>query len=349
MVASSREKMKAIVMNEFVNGLNEIKVSHVDRPIFTADRYFIQVKAAGVNFVDTLYARGKHQNNRSLVRPPFTLGLEFSGIILSSPPTSEFRPGDRVFGGSTGSYSEIISLDASTPLHRIPPQWTFAQAAGLAATLPVSYAALVQAGIKAGQTVLIHAAAGGLGLMALQVATAVGCRVIGTAGSFEKCDVARRSGADVCINYTEDAAWWDRVLELTDGKGVDAIFDPVGLVDRSLKCIAHRGKILIVGFAGIKDDMEKIAMNRVLLKQVSLIGYRYGESLRRHPEEEKAIWDQLRPLMETDKIRPVIYHAEYPGLEHVPRALKDMASRKIWGKAVVTLDNDISGRPVTKL
>ncbi|KXH64454.1 zeta-crystallin [Colletotrichum salicis] len=341
--------MKAVVINEFVNDFNEVKVSEIARLIPKADRYLIQVKAAGVNFVDTLYARGKHQNNRSLVRPPFTLGLEFAGIILSSPPASSFRPGDRVFGGSTGSYSEIISLDASTPLHPIPSQWTFAQAAGLAATLPVSYAALIQAGIKPGQNVLVHAAAGGLGLMALQVAATMGCRVIGTAGSSEKCDVARRSGADICINYSEDAAWWDRVLELTDGRGVDVVFDPVGLVDRSLKCIAHRGKILIVGFAGIKDDMEKIAMNRVLLKQVSLIGYRYGESLRRYPEEEKAIWDQLRPLMETDKIRPVIYHVEYPSLEHVPRALKDMTSRKIWGKAVITLDDDIGGLPLTKL
>ncbi|KAJ0306396.1 hypothetical protein COL5a_003613 [Colletotrichum fioriniae] len=349
MVGSSRQTIKAVVIDKFINDFDEIKVSDSDRPISTADRYLIRVKAAGVNFVDTLYARGKHQNNRSLVRPPFTLGLEFAGIILSSPPTSEFRPGDRVFGGSTGSYSEIISLDGSTPLHRIPPQWTFAQAAGLAATLPVSYAALIQAGIKTGQTVLVHAAAGGLGLMALQVAAAVGCRVIGTAGSSEKCDVARRSGADICINYSEDAAWWDRVLELTDGKGVDVVFDPVGLVDQSLKCIAHRGKILIVGFAGIKGDMEKIAMNRVLLKQVSLIGYRYGESLRRYPEEEKAIWDQLKPLMDTDKIRPVIYHAEYAGLEHVSRALKDMASRKIWGKAVITLDNDSGGLPLTKL
>ncbi|OHF04650.1 zeta-crystallin [Colletotrichum orchidophilum] len=341
--------MKAIVIEEFVNDFDQVKVSEIDPPIARTDRYLVQVKAAGVNFVDTLYARGKHQNNRSLVRPPFILGLEFAGIILSAPSASDFCPGDRVFGGCTGSYSDIISLDASTRLHRIPTKWTFAQAAGLAATLPVSYAALIQAGIQAGQTVLVHAAAGGLGLMAVQVSAAMGCRVIGTAGSSEKCDVARRSGAMECINYTEDLMWWDRVLELTDGRGVDVVFDPVGLVDRSLKCIAHRGKILIVGFAGIKDDMEKIAMNRVLLKQVSLIGYRYGESLRRNTEEEKTIWDQLRPLIETETIRPVVYHSEYPGLKHVPRALKDMTNRKIWGKAVITLDDDTGDLPSTKL
>lgn len=109
--------------------------------------------------------------------------------------------------------------------------------------------------------------------MAVQIAAALGCRVIGTAGSQAKCTVATRCGAHACVNYLEHTAWWEQVLELTDGKGADIVFDPVGLVDPSLKCIAHRGKVLVVGFAGIQDNMERVAMNRVLLKQVSLIGY----------------------------------------------------------------------------
>lgn len=220
-----------------------------------------------------MQAKGKHQNNQSLVRPPFTLGLEFSGVIVSAPSDSGFRPGDRVFGGHTGSYSEFICLPRSDSLHHMPAIWTFPQAAGLAATLPVSFAALMQAGIKAGQTVLVHAAAGGLGTMAVQIAAALGCRVIGTAGSQAKCAVATQCGAHACVNYVEHTAWWEKVLELTDGKGADIVFDPVGLVDPSLKCIAHRGKVLVVGFAGIQNNMERVAMNRVLLKQVSLIGY----------------------------------------------------------------------------
>lgn len=220
-----------------------------------------------------MQAKGKHQNNQSLVRPPFILGLEFSGVIVSAPSDSGFRPGDRVFGGHTGSYSEFICLPRSDSLHHMPAKWTFPQAAGLAATLPVSFAALMQAGIKAGQTVLVHAAAGGLGTMAVQIAAALGCRVIGTAGSQAKCTVATRCGAHACVNYLEHTAWWEQVLELTDGKGADIVFDPVGLVDPSLKCIAHRGKVLVVGFAGIQDNMERVAMNRVLLEQVSLIGY----------------------------------------------------------------------------
>ena len=108
--------------------------------------------------------------------------------------------------------------------------------------------------------------------MAVQIAVAMGCKVIGTAGSSTKCDYVKSFGASRCIDYTQDK-WWEHVLSETDGKGVDVVFDPVGLVDRSLKCIAHRGRVVVVGFAGTEGQIEKIAMNRVLLKQVSLIGY----------------------------------------------------------------------------
>lgn len=119
---------------------------------------------------------------------------------------------------------------------------------------------------------LVHAAAGGLGLTAVQIAKAAGARVIATASSKEKLDVAERFGADECVNYT-NSEWWEDVMELTNGDGVDVVYDPVGLVDKSLKCLKHKGRILIIGFAGIEGNLEKIAMNRVLLKQAQLIGY----------------------------------------------------------------------------
>lgn len=119
---------------------------------------------------------------------------------------------------------------------------------------------------------LVHAAAGGLGLTAVQIAKAAGARVIATASSKEKLDVAERFGADECVNYT-NSEWWEDVMELTNGDGVDVVYDPVGLVDKSLKCLKHKGRILIIGFAGIEGNLEKIAMNRVLLKQAHLIGY----------------------------------------------------------------------------
>lgn len=183
------------------------------------------------------------------------------------------QPGDRVFGAYLGSFAEYIKIPASTGLEKIPPYWSYTDAAGLGATLPVSYAALIQRGrLKKGETVLVHAAAGGLGTMAVQVAVAMGCRVIGTAGSKEKCEYAVRYGASHCFDYTKPD-YWKQILDATEERGADLVYDPVGLVGVSLKCIAHRGRLLIVGFAGRGGQMESIAMNRVLLKQVELIGY----------------------------------------------------------------------------
>lgn len=266
--------MKAIIVEEFYQSLSSIKVSSTPQPQPSSSSLLIKVLAAGVNFVDTLYARGKHQNNRSLVLPPFILGLEFAGIVVSAPAESPWKPGDRVFGDHSGSYAQYItvSLEQTANLQRVPEGWSAVEAAGLGATLPVSYGALLAGGLKPRETVLVHSAAGGLGIMAVQIAAALGCRVLGTAGSEAKCAYARSYGASECFNYAEEN-WHKRVLDATDGKGVDVVYDPVGLVDLSLKCIAHRGRVLVVGFAGREGNLEKIAMNRVLLKQVSLIGY----------------------------------------------------------------------------
>ncbi|KAI1823235.1 zeta-crystallin [Xylaria intraflava] len=331
--------MKAIVIDHFIKHYNQAQVSEVPVPNPKGDETLIKVKAAGVNFVDTLYARGKHQNNRRHVKPPFTLGLEFAGVVISAPNSSPFKRGDRVFGAHEGSYAEYIAVPSSSSIYRIPPGWTFADAAGLAATLPVSYGALLPcAGLSAGETVLVHAAAGGLGLAAVQIAKAVGCRVVGTAGSDAKCRVAERFGADVCINYQSDPDWWKQVLSLTANKGVDVVFDTVGLVNLSLKCLAHRGRVLIVGFAGREGDMEDLKMNRVLLKQAQILGYRYGETARRYPKENGDIWKEINTMIERGVFRSMRFEQEYKGLESVPEALTDIATRKVWGKAVIQVD-----------
>lgn len=218
-------------------------------------------------------ARGKHQNNRSLIRPPFILGLEFAGIVSSAPIGSQYSPGDRVFGSGLGSYAEQIAVNGAT-LHHIPKDWDFRDAAGLAATAPVSYGALITRGrLQRGETVLIHAAAGGLGAMAIQISKAVGARVIATAGSQAKLDVAKDFGADECVNYETNPEWWKEVLQLTHGKGVDVVYDPVGRVSGSLKCLKQKGRILVIGFAGTEGNIERIATNRILLRQAQIIGY----------------------------------------------------------------------------
>ncbi len=262
---------------------------------------------------------------------------------------SAFRAGDRVYGSSLGAYAELIAVPESV-LSRMPAGWTFAAAAGMAATLPVAYGALVtRAQLHAGQTVLVLGAAGGMGCMAVQVAARAvpanggygRCRVIAVASSAAKCAVARRCGADVCINTAErgSEAWWARVLAATQGRGVDVVFDPVGLVGDSLRCLADRGRILVVGFAGRDEhSLEQVAMNRVLLKQATVVGYRYGESLRRDPVENAQIWRELEGIISAGIIEPVRFDRAYRGLEAVPAALQDIANRRVWGKAIVDVD-----------
>ena len=317
----------------------------------------------------SLQARGKHQNNQRHVKPPFTLGLEFAGVVIYAPrkgPGAAFQLGDRVYGSALGAYAEQIAVPSSA-LSRIPSSWSFAAAAGMAATLPVSYGALITRGqLRAGETVLVLGAAGGLGCMAVQVAARAApasgggqgcCRVIAVASSPEKCAVARRCGADVTIDTTDLASssssgkpWWMRVLEATpDGRGVDVVFDSVGLVGESLKCLAHRGRILVVGFAGRDDTtLESVAMNRVLLKQATLIGYRYGESLRRDPDENRQIWRELEGIISAGTIQPVVYDRPYRGLEAVASALGDIAGRRVWGKAVVDVDDGTDDKNADK-
>jgi len=204
----------------------------------------------------------------------------------------------------------------------------------------VSYGALVlRGGLKKGEIVLIHAAAGGLGLMAVQIAKAVGARVIATAGSKQKLDVAKQFGADETVNYSSNGDWWKEVMELTEGNsGVDVVYDPVGLVNKSLKCLKQKGRILVVGFAGTEGNIEKIALNRVLLRQAQIIGYRFGMTDRIDPAETVEIWRAIKEMWENGLLKPTVFEREYKGLEDVVIAMKDLSKRKVWGKAVIRLD-----------
>jgi NADPH:quinone reductase len=219
----------------------------------------VEIHAAAANFFDLLQMAGKYQNQPPF---PFILGAEFAGVVLSAPPSSEYAPGDRVFGSSQGAYAEkIIALTPA--LHRIPKGWTFQDAAGLCITAPTSYAALVlRAKLQKDEICLIHAAAGGVSLTALQIAKAIGATVIATC-SPGKFRIAKRFGADYTVDYTRKE-WVDEVKEICKklGKGgVDLVYDSVGKVEESLRVVGWNGRILIIGFAGGK--IEKVAMNRV--------------------------------------------------------------------------------------
>jgi NADPH2:quinone reductase len=215
---------------------------------------------------------GKYQNQPPF---PFLLGAEFAGTVLFAPKSSKFHPGDKVFGATQGSYAEK-TIGRPEILHRVPRGWTFRDAAGLSITAPTSYAALVlRAKVQRGEVCLIHAAAGGVSLTAVQIAKSLGAVVIATC-SPGKFGVVKRFGADYCVDYTK-TGWVDEVKgickKLKKG-GVDVVYDSVGKVEESLKVVGWGGRILVIGFAG--GNIEKVAMNRVLLKNVSIIGLHWG-------------------------------------------------------------------------
>lgn len=242
-------------------------------------------------------------------------------------------------------------------LRPIPQGWGFFEAAGLFVTAPTSYAALVQrAGVKKGEFlvlrlfrkmatllilccasgdyVLVHAAAGGVGLAAVQIAKAFGAIVIATAGSQHKLDVAKSFGADFGIDY-RDKDWPQKVKKLTPkGRGVDIVYDPVGLITESTKCTAWNGRLLVIGFAA--GEIEKVATNRMLLKNISVVGLHWGAYSINEPETIEVVWNGLFGLMESGKFNGTCFtDKEYVGLDTVGDALKALGARDTWGKVVV--------------
>ncbi|KAI5358168.1 Putative quinone oxidoreductase/zeta-crystallin, GroES-like superfamily, alcohol dehydrogenase [Septoria linicola] len=330
--------MKAIQIKEYVQGPLDLKVTEIPDPTPSPDQYTIAVKAAATNFFDLLQIRGKYQHQPPL---PWVSGAEFSGVILSAPSSASKQPpkfniGDRVFGSAQGGYGyKVCALESQ--LQPIPKGWNFFDSAGLFVTMPTSYAALVtRANIKKGDWVLVHAAAGGVGLAAVQIAKALGATVIATAGTDAKLEVAKSFGADYGVNY-RDESWPTKVLELTPKKrGVDIVYDPVGLIDKSQKCIAWNGRLLVIGFAG--GPIEKMATNRILLKNISVVGLHWGAYAKFEPEKIAEVWKDLQVLMESKKIRATNYTDKaFNGLESVPAALQALGGRETWGKVVVDL------------
>lgn len=275
--------MEAIRITEFlpaISALHPQTIPHLPAP--GPNEVLVEIHSAALNHVDVLYAQGKHQNNTSLVRPPFTLGLEFAGIVSVSN-SSEFKAGERVFGAHLGAYATHILVPARS-LHRIPVNHSFQSTAGLAATASVAYGAVaIRAGVKRGDWVLVHGAAGGIGVYACQIAKVLGARVIAGVrseadieGKLRKIKEAAGDSVDfdgVVVTGKEEG-WARDVMRITNGKGVDAVIDNVGLVKESLRCLRKiGGKVLLVGFAGRQGVMENIGINRVLLRQAVVIGY----------------------------------------------------------------------------
>jgi len=317
--------MKGYVVEQWLKGPDDLKLSETQVPVPKEGQLLIDVKAVGLNFFDILMIQGRYQ-----IKPPFPFipGGEFAGVVLKST-VPQYKPGDRVFGSGNG-FAEQVVVEAGKCI-RIPSKLSFEEAAGLYITYPTSYAALVlRAKLQPGEICLVHAAAGGVGIAAVQIAKALGATVIATAGSAEKLEVAKKYGADFCINY-RDKDWTNQVKKVTKGHGADVIYDPVGMIDESMKCTAWNGRILVVGFA--KGSFEKIAVNRVLLKNISLVGVHWGAYFNFEKESVPEVWKALLDMLESGKLKSAIYEKVYT-LQTIPEALNAIANRETYAKVV---------------
>ncbi|KAG2186139.1 hypothetical protein INT43_002577 [Umbelopsis isabellina] len=320
--------MKGIQVDHWLNGPEDMKVTELPVPTPKEGELLIQVKAVGLNYFDILMVQGRYQ-----IKPPFPFipGGEFAGVVLKST-VPNFKVGDRVFG-SGNAYAEQVVVDAIKCIP-IPSNLSFEEAAGLYVTYPTSYAALVlRAKLQPGEICLVHAAAGGVGIAAVQIAKNLGATVIATAGSAEKLEIAKKYGADHCVNY-RDKDWTAQVKKITNGRGADVVYDPVGLIDESMKCTAWNGRILVVGFA--KGTFEKVAVNRVLLKNISLVGVHWGAYFINEKESVPVVWKALLDLFESGKLKSAIYDKVYT-LETIPQGLNAIANRETFAKVVARI------------
>ncbi len=326
--------MKAIVIERWTDPADvSVKDSPLPLPTPASDGVVIDVRAAGCNFFDALLVQGKYQE-----RPPFPFvpGAECAGVVREvGAAVKGFAVGDRVMCGLVhGAFAERIAVPASR-LMRVPERASFEEAAAFPVAFETAYGALVlRAGARAGETVLVTAAAGGVGVAAVQLAKALGAHVIGVAGGDEKVHVAREAGADEAIDYT-DPEWAARVLKATGGKGADVIVESVGgaTFHAAMKCIAWSGRLVVVGFAG--GTIPELALNRLLLKNATVMGLFVGTYIKHAPALLAAADDDLVRRYESGELRPRV-HRTFP-LAETGSALVALAGRKTWGKVVVTI------------
>jgi NADPH2:quinone reductase len=292
----------------------------------------VSVKAAGVNFPDTLIIQGKYQFKPE---PPFSPGGEVAGVVKEiGEGVTRVKPGDRVIAASTyGGFAEEMMADADKVI-AMPDAMEFIPASAFVLTYGTSHHALKdRAQLKAGETLLVLGASGGVGLAAIQLAKAMGARVIAAASTDAKLQVCKESGADELVNYaSEDLR--ARVKAITSGRGVDVVYDPVGgpYSELALRDMAWKGRFLVVGFAA--GDIPKVPLNLPLLKGCSIVGVFWGAFTRAEPENNRRNNEELMQLYLADKIKPHI-HATYP-LERAAEALNEVLSKRVSGKVVLT-------------
>ncbi|MAI02483.1 MAG: NADPH:quinone oxidoreductase [Rickettsiales bacterium] len=324
--------MKAIVCNEWCRP-EDLKVSEIDKPILDDNSVRVEVHAAGVNFPDVLIVQGKYQYKPPF---PFSPGSEVSGIISEvGSNVKSLNIGDRIMAVTGhGAFAEEICI-SENKVTKIPEEMDFITAASMSLTYGTSAYALYQrANIQENDIILIHGATGGVGITALEISKATGAKVIATASTDEKLKVAKEYGADYCINYSQNE-FKEKVKEITNGKGANIIYDPVGgdVFNQSLRCIAWDGRILIIGFAS--GTIASAPTNLPLLKNCSIVGVFWGAWRDRDPSGHNLNMKKILTFWKEKKIRPKV--SKVFSLEDTKHALKALVNREIIGKAVIKI------------
>lgn len=323
--------MKAVLCKEL--GLaDKLVVGEAEDPKVPKGHVLVDVKAAGLNFPDTLIIQGKYQFQPEL---PFTPGGEGAGVISEvGEGVSHLKAGDKViFMCQTGAFAEKVAVPAITAIP-MPEGMSFEMAAGITLTYGTSYHALKQrAELKEGETVLVLGAAGGVGIATVELAKAMGAKVIAAASTDEKLAFCKESGADELINYSTDDLR-ARIKEITGGKGVDVIYDPVGgdFSEAAFRSMAPGGRHLVIGFAA--GDIPKVPLNLCLLKQASLVGVFWGAWAAANPPEQIQNMKEILGMVASGKVRASVNDV-FP-LEEVEAAYACLTERRAKGKVILT-------------
>jgi NADPH:quinone reductase len=324
--------MKAVLCRQY-GPPESLVVEDIASPKAGPGEAVISVKAASVNFPDVLIIQNKYQFKPPL---PFSPGSELAGVVKEvGSGVSAFKPGDRVIAFTTyGAFAEEVKTEASR-LMALPEKMGFNEGAAFILTYGTTDHALRdRAALRAGETLLVLGAAGGVGLAAIDIGKALGARVIACASSEDKLEVCRQHGADATINYdAEDLR--ERIKALTGGNGVDVVYDAVGgkYSEPAFRSIAWRGRLLVVGFAA--GEIPKLPLNLALLKGASIVGVFWGDFARREPQRFAESARQLARWYAEGKLKPHVSQT-FP-LEKAAEALRLMAERKVKGKVVLVV------------
>ncbi len=327
---AQREKMPALCVETLADDYAGVQMRQIDIPTPADDEVLVRIGAATLGFPDLLMTRGAYQHKPNL---PFIMGGEAAGeIVALGGAVTDLAVGDRVAVGKIGGGFAGYGCYRAATVRRCPDNLSLAQAAALSAAYLTAYVALVRrAHLQAGEWVLVHGAAGGVGLAAVDLAKALGARVIATSPSQDKLDqVAALYNPDVCLNSAE--GFREAVKDITGG-GADVIYDPVGgdVFDESVRCIAWNGRLLVIGFAS--GRIPSIGVNMPLIKGFSVVGVRAGEYGRRDPEKGAENVDAIWDMAARGIIQPHVC-AEIP-LDDWRQAFELMSTRAVVGRVVL--------------